>query len=255
MRLDNTVCVVTGGASGLGASTVRTLVAQGAKVSIWDLNEELGNNLVNELGSNTIFCSVDVTNIEHVVTSIQKTVEKFGSINACVNCAGVLFGMRTIAKDKVHSLEAFERVIKINVIGTFNVCRLIAKQMASQPLANSNDERGIIINVASIAGYEGQQGQVAYASSKGAILGLNLPLARDLAYFKIRVATLAPGLFRTPMSEKVSTKDSDLLLKAVPIKRFGEPEEFAHAVKFIIENQYMTGSVIRLDGGIRLPFI
>ncbi|CAG9332725.1 unnamed protein product [Blepharisma stoltei] len=255
MRLDNAVCVVTGGASGLGAATSKMLITSGAKVSIWDLNAKLGESLAKELGENAIFCSVNIINTESVEAAIKSTLEKFGKISACVNCAGILYGMRTLSKDKVHSLEAFEKVIKVNVIGTFNVARLVAKQMALQPAPAQNEDRGVIINVASVAGYEGQTGQVAYASSKGAILGLALPLARDLAFYKIRVGTIAPGVFNTPMGEKLPQKEADNLIRATPLKRLGDPEEFAHAVKFLIENQYMTGSVIRIDGGIRLPHL
>ena len=255
MRINSSVCAVTGGASGLGAATVKLLYNEGAKVAIWDVNEDQGRELEKQLGSKSIFCKVDVTDEDSIKAAIQATVEKFGQINVLVNCAGIILGALTLTKQGPHSLEAFERIIKVNVSGTFNVLRLVAHQMASQPGYGPENERGVIINTASVAGYEGQRGQAAYGSSKGAIIGMTLPVARDLAFYNIRVATIAPGLFVTPMGDMVNKKATESLRQAILLKRFGEPSEFALTAKFIIENGYITGSVFRIDGGVRLPHI
>ena len=255
MRIDSSVCVVTGGASGLGAATVKILYNEGAKIAIWDVNEDQGKELEKQLGNKSIFCKVDVTDEDSIKGAIQATVEKFGQINVLVNCAGIILGALTLTKQGPHSLEAFDRVMKVNISGTFNVLRLVAQQMASQAGLGPENERGVIINTASVAGYEGQRGQAAYGTSKGAIIGMTLPVARDLAYYNIRVATIAPGLFVTPMGDMLNKKTTESLQKAILLGRFGDPSEFALTAKFIIENAYITGSVFRIDGGVRLPHI
>ncbi|OMJ84269.1 hypothetical protein SteCoe_14613 [Stentor coeruleus] len=252
MKILDSVSVVTGGASGLGESVVRLFHSLGGKIAIWDMNAEQGQQIVKELGGNVIFCQVDVASEASVKSAIDSTLKVFGQIHILLNCAGIILGQRTITSKSSHSLADFERVIKVNLVGTFNTSRLVAKQMSSQ--TEIDKERGVIVHVSSIAGYEGQRGQAAYGSSKGGILGLTLPMARDLASYGIRVNSVAPGLFGgTRMSDKIDKKVVEGMAKDVPLKRFGSPPEFAHTCKFLVENTYMTGSVVRVDGGLRLP--
>lgn len=253
MKIEGSTSVVTGGASGLGESVVRLFITLGGKVAIWDMNPSLGESLAKELGPNAIFIQTDVTSEESVQKALALTLKTFSKVNALVNCAGVILGQMTFTSKTVHSLTDFEKVIKINLSGTFNVCRLVAKEMSTQEEVQS--ERGVIVNVASIAAYEGQRGQTAYASSKGGVVGLTLPLARDLANFGIRVNSIAPGLFKTRMGDNVPKKVLEGLLRETLSKRFGDPSEFAHAVRFLVENTYMNGAVLRVDGGIRMPNI
>ena len=251
MKIEGSVIIVTGGASGLGQSAVRLFASLGAKVAIWDMNAPLGEALAKELGPQVKFLKVDVTSEDSVKSALASTLESFKQVHVLINCAGVILGQMTITSKSVHSLSDFERVIRINLSGTFNTSRLVAKQMSTQEEVDK--ERGVIVNVASIAGYEGQRGQTAYASSKGGVLGITLPMARDLASYGIRVNSIAPGLFETKMGEEIPKKILEGLLRETLSKRFGRPEEFAHAVKFLVENTYMNGSVLRVDGGIRMP--
>ena len=253
MKLEGKVAIVTGGASGLGEAAVREFVAHGAKVSIWDLSAELGSKLVQELGANTIFIKVDVTSEDSVKQALAETVAKFGKVDVLLNSAGILLGRMIVTPKTVHPLEEFERVIRVNLTGTFNVSRFVAKQMASQP--ENGGERGVIVHVASVAAYEGQRGQCAYAASKGGVVGLTLPMARDLQGYKIRVNSMAPGIFTdTRILSKGSNKVfNEAMMKEIPAGRGGYNHEFAHAVRFLVENAYMNGAVLRCDGGIRLP--
>lgn len=253
MNLSNKVAIVTGGASGLGEGVVRRFYDDGAKVVIFDRNEDLGNALANELGANAIFCSVDVADDDSVSAGIEKAMDTFGAIHLCINCAGRSSGAtKTLSRKGRFPMALYRDVININLVGTFNVLSHAAEKMAlNEP--DENGERGIVINTASIAAFEGQPGQVAYAASKGGIVGMTLPIARDLAYYGIRVVTIAPGLCETPILKGVSPEVKEDLAKAIPFpKRLAEPSEFASLAAHIVENSYINGETIRFDGGLRL---
>ncbi|MBF7729658.1 3-hydroxyacyl-CoA dehydrogenase [Pseudomonas sp. N040] len=252
MELQNNVVIVTGGASGLGLVTCQQLAAQGAKVVAFDLNEEAGRALVAELGDKAVFAKVDVTDVASVAAGIAKAIEAFGRIDVCINCAGIAPGGKTVGRNGALPLEKFAQVININLLGTFNVLRLAAEQMAKNA-PNADGERGVIINTASVAAFDGQVGQAAYSASKAGVVGMTLPIARDLAPLGIRVMTIAPGIFDTPMMKGMADEVRDPLLKMVQSpKRFGEPKEYAALAAHIITNQYLNGEVIRLDGAIRM---
>lgn len=261
MNLQNATALVTGGASGLGEATVRMLVQNGANVVIVDLNDERGNALAEELGPSVRFQKTDVTNEADVQAAVNLAVETFGGLHINVNCAGIAEARKTLGKvDGVygaHSLAAFQKTIAINLIGTFNVIRLSALVM-EQNEPNRSDgpkegERGVIINTASVAAYDGQMGQAAYAASKGGIVGMTLPIARDLARSGIRVMTIAPGLFETPLLMGLPEEARVSLGQQVPFpSRLGRPHEYAMLVRSILENPMLNGEVIRLDGAIRM---
>ncbi|PWA13004.1 3-hydroxyacyl-CoA dehydrogenase [Pueribacillus theae] len=253
MDIQETVAVVTGGASGLGEATVREIAANGGKATIIDLNEDRANNLIQELGDQVMFAKANVSDEEEVQSALNQTVEKFGKITAVINCAGIGNGEKTYSsKNGPHSLDNFKRVIDVNLVGTFNVIRLAAEKMAQND-PNENGERGVIVNTASVAAFEGQIGQVSYSASKGGIVGMTLPIARDLASVGIRVMTIAPGLFKTPLFEKLPDKVFNALEEMVPFpKRLGNPPEYAMFIKQIIENPYLNGETVRLDGAIRM---
>ena len=252
MELNNSVALITGGASGLGEATVRRFVAQGAKAVIVDLNPEKGNKLAGELGESARFVETDVTSEDAVQNTIQTALNTFGGLNIVVNCAGVGWAQRTVSKDGPHPLQHFEFVIRVNLIGTFNVIRLTAAvMMHNQP--NSEGERGVIVNTASVAAFDGQIGQAAYSASKGGIVGMTLPIARDLSRNGIRVVTIAPGLFDTPLMAMLPEEARQSLGQQVPFPpRLGRPEEYAQLVQAIVENPMLNGEVIRLDGALRM---
>lgn len=253
MNLKDKVAIVTGGASGLGEGIVRRFLDEGAKVAIFDRNEELGNALASELGDNVIFCAVDVASDDSVSAGVEKAVDTFGALHICMNCAGRSSGAtKTLSRKGKFPMDLYRDVININLIGTFNVLSHAAEKIAlNEP--DENGERGIIINTASIAAYEGQPGQVAYAASKGGITSMTLPIARDLAYYGIRCVTLAPGLCETPILASVSPEVKEGLAKAIPFpKRLAEPSEFAALAAHVVENTYINGETIRFDGGLRL---
>jgi NAD(P)-dependent dehydrogenase (short-subunit alcohol dehydrogenase family) len=258
MNLTNKTAIVTGGASGLGEATTRLLVANGANVVILDLNETQGNALAEELGEPVRFVRTNVTDEADVQTAINMAIGTFGSLHINVNCAGVAEARKTLGKvDGVygaHSLAVFQKVISINLIGTFNVIRLAALAMEhNEPSRDDEGERGVIINTASVAAYDGQMGQAAYSASKGGIVGMTLPIARDLARSGIRVMTIAPGLFETPLLAALPEEARLSLGQQVPFpSRLGRPHEYAMLVKSIIENPMLNGEVIRLDGAIRM---
>lgn len=253
MNINNTVAIVTGGASGLGYATVQKLVAQGGKVAIFDLNNELGAKVAEQMGASVIFVSVNVTSEESVTAGIAAVMEAFGAIHICVNCAGTGNAIRTVGKNGPFPLADFNKIIQINLVGTFNVLRLAAEQMANNDPVNEDGERGVIINTASVAAYEGQIGQAAYAASKGGIVGLTLTVARDLASLGIRVNTVVPGLFLTPILGGTSEEVIDSLGQQVLYpKRLGKPAEIGQLVASIVENPYINGECIRIDGGIRM---
>ena len=253
MDIKNKVAIVTGGASGLGLATVEHLSQKGAKVVIFDVNEELAKKVTQEIGENATYHIVNVTDEDSVHKAIQQTVEKFDAIHICVNCAGIAPPQKTVGRSGAMPLENFKKVIDINLVGTFNVLRLVAEQMTKNKALTEFGEQGIIINTASVAAFEGQMGQVAYSASKAGIVGMTLPIARDLSSFGIRINAIAPGLFRTPMAAGLDDKVVEKLEALVEFpKRLGRPEEYASLVAFMIENEYLNGEVVRLDGAIRM---
>lgn len=252
MNLTDVVAVVTGGASGLGAGTVRNLIHGGAKVAILDLQEELGVELANELGDASLFCKTDVTDEASVSAALDLAVEKFGYVNTLINCAGIGIAEKTMGKNGPHNLKSFSKVLEVNLIGTFNMIRLAAEKMAANT-PNEEGERGVIINTASVAAYDGQIGQAAYSASKGGIVGMTLPIARDLSSTGVRVVTIAPGLFNTPAFQGLPEKAVDALGKMTPFpSRLGKASEFGTMVNSIIINPMLNGETIRLDGAIRM---
>ncbi|NVK41007.1 MAG: 3-hydroxyacyl-CoA dehydrogenase [Oceanospirillaceae bacterium] len=252
MDLNNKVVIVTGGASGLGLVTCRQLAAQGAKVAAFDLNEDAGAALADELGQQALFVRVDVTDAASVEAAMTQVVERFGTVHVCINCAGIAPAGKTVGRNGALALEKFAQTININLIGTFNVLRLAAEQMAKNE-PDTGGERGVIINTASVAAFDGQMGQAAYSASKAGIAGMTLPIARDLANLGIRVMTIAPGIFDTPMMKGMPDEVRDPLIQMVQHpKRFGDPEEYASLAAHIIGNRYLNGEVIRLDGAIRM---
>ena len=253
MELKNKVAVVTGGASGLGRATVETFVQRGCNVAIFDLNPDAGNKLAESLGSQVIFCEVDVSQDDSISTGIEAAVEAFGAIHICVNCAGRGGGAtKTVSRKGAFPMELFRDVININLIGTFSVLSQAAEKMAENE-PDENGERGVIINTASIAAYDGQKGQVAYAASKSGLVGITLPIARDLAYYGIRIATIAPGLFDTPILKGLTPEVKEGLAKSIPNPaRLGDVEEFAKLAEHIVNNRYINGETIRLDAALRM---
>ena len=252
MTLSNVVAFITGAGQGLGRATAIRLASLNAKVVIGDVSEMTAKRVADEIGINAFAVTIDVTNEEQVKDAMEQTIKKWGKVNVCVNCAGVAPPMKTLSKKGPHNLDQFSKVLQINTVGTFNVIRLAAEKMALNP-GDEDGLRGLIINTASIAAYEGQIGQAAYAASKGAIVSMTLPIARDLAPYGIRVNTIAPGLMMTPMLEGLPENVRVDLAKTVLLpKRLGKPDEFAKLVQAIIENPLLNGEVIRLDGGLRM---
>jgi NAD(P)-dependent dehydrogenase (short-subunit alcohol dehydrogenase family) len=249
MHIQDNVFIVTGGASGLGAATARMLAANGATVVIADVQAEAGQALAEELKGQFVRC--DVTQ-EADAQAVVDTAVGLGTLRGLVNCAGVAPAVKTVGKDGAHPLDVFQRAVNINLVGTFNMARLAAEAMGKTEPAE-HGERGIIINTASVAAFDGQMGQAAYASSKAAVAGLTLPMARDLSRNGIRVMTIAPGIFETPMLMNMPQEVRDSLGKMVPFPpRLGLPTEFAHLARAIIENVMLNGETIRLDGAIRM---
>ncbi|CAI4231964.1 unnamed protein product [Auanema sp. JU1783] len=251
----NLVALVTGGASGLGRGTVQTLVESGAKVAILDLKSSEGSAIAKEFGKNVIFTPADVTSEEDVAKAFADVKSKFGRCDAVVNCAGVAmaFKLYNVNKKKMSDFEMIKKTINVNVIGSFNVIRHGVALMADNE-KDDMGQRGVIISTASVAAYDGQTGQSAYSASKGAIVGMTLPLARDFADDGIRVMAIAPGLFNTPLLSALPEKVTKFLAQLVPNpSRLGNPLEYGALAKHIIENRYLNGEVIRLDGAIRMP--
>lgn len=255
MRTEGLVALVTGGASGLGAETVRTLVKAGCKVTIADMNEENGETVLNEVGKdNAIFVKLDVTDENAVKQVVATTVEKFGALHIAVNCAGIAVISQTITSKSTLDAKVLKLVMEINVMGTIYVAAHAAKAMSQNKPVNDRGEKGVIVNVASVAAFEGQRGQVPYSASKGAIVGITCPMARDLGRYGIRVVTIAPGTIMSPMLAQQSDKMKQLFLKDTPLGRFGEADEFAHMVKACVENSYLNGVTLRMDGGTVLSY-
>jgi NAD(P)-dependent dehydrogenase (short-subunit alcohol dehydrogenase family) len=252
VQIKDSVFIVTGGASGLGGATARMLVAGGGKVVIADLKEAEGNALAAELGANARFARTDVTDEASGKAAVAAAVQSFGTIHGLVNCAGVVHGERILGKDGIHALASFARVVNINLIGSFNLTRLAAEQMAKNA-PNAGGERGVIVYTASVAAFDGQIGQPAYSASKAGLVGMTLPVARELARVGVRVMTIAPGIFETPMVGQIPPDIAESLGKMVPFPpRLGKPAEFASLVREIIGNEMLNGEVIRLDGAIRM---
>ncbi|WP_349962311.1 3-hydroxyacyl-CoA dehydrogenase [Rhizobium sp. ZPR3] len=252
MLIQGKTFVVTGGGSGLGASVARMLAGEGANVVIADVNADAGAGIVGELGIRAVFIRTDVTQEQDAQAAIEMAQERFGHLHGLVNCAGVAPGEKVIGRNGPHRLDSFARAIGINLIGTFNMIRLAAAAIAKgEP--DAEGERGVIINTASIAAFDGQVGQAAYAASKGGVAAMTLPIARELARSGIRVVTIAPGIFETPMMAGMPQEVQDSLSKSVPFpQRFGRPAEFAALVRHICENAMLNGEVIRLDGALRM---
>src|SRR5215471_888804 len=252
MQLAESVAMITGGASGLGAATARLFGGAGAKLALCDLNTDAGNALAAEFGNNGLFVKMDVTKSEDIQGALTQIQEHFGGLHIVVNCAGIATAERVISRQGPLPLERFERVIHINLIGTFNVIRLAAGLMM-QNTPNAEGERGVIINTASVAAFEGQIGQPAYAASKAGVAGLTLPIAREFATHGIRVVAIAPGVFDTPMVAGLPEPARQALGAAVPFpKRLGRPDEYAALARHIVENVMLNGATIRLDGALRM---
>ncbi len=253
MDIEHSAALIAGGASGLGAATARRLHAAGARVVIADLDAQKGDELAAELGERATFVRADVTKPEQVEAAVERAAELEGGLRIAVACAGIGWAERIVSKRGPHSLDPFERVIEINLVGTFNVMRLAAAAMrANTP--NADGERGVCVNTASIAAYDGQIGQIAYSASKGGIVGMTLPAARDLAGVGIRVCAIAPGTFDTPLLAGLPEPARTELGRQVPFpSRLGRPDEFGALVVAIAENAMLNGEVIRLDGALRMP--
>jgi len=252
MQIKDSVFLIPGGASGLGAATARHLVAAGGKVVIADLNQQAGEKFAASLGGHARFVVADVTDEAQVQQAVDAAVTAFGALHGLINCAGVAPGERVLGRDGPHRLATFSRAIGVNLIGSFNALRLAAGAMTGNP-PTADGERGVIINTASVAAFEGQIGQAAYSASKGGIVAMALPIARELARFGIRVVTIAPGIFDTPMLAGMSAEIRASLGAQVPFpSRLGQPEEYARLTAFIIENPMLNAAVIRLDGAIRM---
>jgi len=252
MQVANHAFLIAGGASGLGAATARRLAAGGGNVAIADMNAAAGEKLARELGARALFSLMDVTDETQVGDAVKAARGKFGALHGAVNCAGIAPGERVLGKAGPHKLESFRRAIDINLNGTFNVLRLAAQAMAGNA-PEADGERGVIINTASVAAYDGQIGQAAYSASKAGVAGLTLPAARELARVGIRVMTIAPGIFETPMVEAFSPELKQSLASQIPFPaRLGRPDEYAALVEHIIVNTMLNGEVIRLDGAVRM---
>jgi len=252
MKITDKVAIITGGASGLGQATVQAFAAAGAKVALFDLNEEVGRQMAAEL-PNVRFYSVNVTQDESIAKAIEQVVADFGAIHICCNFAGTGNGIKTLSSKGMFPLEQFQRIIDINLIGTFNVLRRAAEQMAKNDALTEDGERGVIINTASVAAYEGQVGQAAYSASKGGVVSMTLPIARDLAPYGIRVNTIVPGLIGTAAMQAAPKEFLEPLVEQVQFpKRLGRPSEIGQLVIHIAENGYFNGECIRLDGAIRM---
>ena len=252
MLIAGKVFVVTGGGSGLGAATARMLVEAGAQVVIADVNTEAGEKTAAELGKSALFLRTDVTSETDGMAAVEAAVQTFGHLHGLVNCAGVAPGEKVLGRDGPHRLDSFARAVGINLIGTFNMIRLAAS-LIQKETPDSEGERGVIVNTASVAAFDGQIGQAAYSASKGGIVGMTLPIARELARFGIRVVSIAPGIFETPMMAGMPQEVQDALGKSVPFPpRLGRPVEYAALVRHICENSMLNGEVIRLDGALRM---
>jgi NAD(P)-dependent dehydrogenase (short-subunit alcohol dehydrogenase family) len=253
MDLNGTAAIVSGGASGLGEATARVLAAAGATVVVADLNEESGKRIAGEIGG--VFARTDVSDETSVQAAVDTATTVGAPLRAAISCAGIGWAARTVARDGApHDLASYQKVININLIGTFNLMRIAAAAMARTEPADADGQRGVVINTSSVAGIEGQTGQIAYSASKGGIIGMTLPAARDLGAIGVRVNTICPGIIDTPIygfTENAAEFKAKLIAPVVFPKRMGRPDEFGHLVRVLIENDYMNAEVVRFDGGIR----
>ncbi|MCB1645525.1 MAG: SDR family NAD(P)-dependent oxidoreductase [Pseudomonadales bacterium] len=253
MDLKDKVAFITGGASGLGRATAENFIAAGAKVMVFDLNEENAAKAAEELGENAAYAAGDVADEDAVKAAVQKTVDTFGALHININSAGIGAAARTLGRDGPMPLKTFEFVVRVNLIGTFNVLRLCSEAMQNNEPVTADGERGVIVNVASVAAFDGQIGQAAYSASKGGVAGMTLPIARDLAKIGIRIATIAPGIFETPMMQFAPPQVREPLIEMTQFPhRLGNPSEFAETAAYIVTCGYINGEVIRLDSGIRM---
>ncbi|UYF80409.1 3-hydroxyacyl-CoA dehydrogenase [Acinetobacter ursingii] len=253
MKIQGKHFIITGGASGLGAATAECLVARGAYVTLVDMNVEAGQAQVEKLGGTADFVELDVTNETEVEQFFKQTLHQHGAIHGLINCAGIGPSAKVVGKEGIHDLALFNKALNINVTGTFNMLRFAAEAMTHNTAMPEDEDRGVIINTASVAAFDGQIGQAAYAASKGAVVAMTLPIARELGRHAIRVVTIAPGIMETPMLKALPQNVQDSLGQMVPYpSRLGKPDEFASLAVHIIENAYLNGEVIRLDGAIRM---
>ncbi|ARS49214.1 MULTISPECIES: 3-hydroxyacyl-CoA dehydrogenase [Pseudomonadaceae] len=252
MRIEDSVFLITGGGSGLGLAAARQLLGQGGKVLLLDINAEAGQRAAAELGEGARFVQADITREEDGRAAVAQALEAFGAVHGLVNCAGIAPAEKVLGRSGVHGLDSFRRTVEVNLIGSFNLLRLAAEAMAQNP-PNAEGERGVIVNTASVAAFDGQIGQAAYAASKGGVAAMTLPAARELARSGIRVMCIAPGIFETPMMAGMPQEVRDSLAAGVPFPpRLGRPEEYAALVRHIVENPMLNGEVIRLDGALRM---
>lgn len=253
MELERMVVVVSGGASGLGEACCRLFVESGAKVASFDLDQENGEKLASELGEEAIFCQTNVTDEESVKVAVDKTMNSFGAIHVAVSCAGIPDPSKVLGKRGPISIDLFNRVVQVNLVGTMNIIRLAAEQMVKNE-ANEHGERGVVINCSSGAAWDGQVGQAAYSASKAGVIGMTLPIAREFADYGIRCVTIAPGMFDTPMFSGLPEETKQGIVRLAPFpKRMGRPIEFAMLARHIVENPMLNGETIRLDGAARMP--
>ena len=252
MKIEGKIAIITGGASGLGEACARMIVKNGGRVALLDLNEDKGNTLTSELGEPAIFCKTDITNDEAVYAAIEKIIKAFSAIHIAINCAGTGTPAKVLGKEGPMSMDHFRKIVDVNLFGTMNVIRLAAHEICrNEP--NRDGQKGVVINTASSAAFEGQIGQAGYSASKAAIVGMTLPIAREFAEYGIRVITIAPGLFDTPMLAELPENVREALGKMVPFpQRLGAPVEYAMLVKQIIENGMINGETIRIDGALRM---
>ncbi|MFZ5698070.1 MAG: SDR family NAD(P)-dependent oxidoreductase [Pseudomonadota bacterium] len=254
MKISNKVAVVTGGASGLGRAVCELLVASDARVAIFDRNAEAGEALASQLGERAVFALVDVTREDSVAAGVAKTMAAFGAIHVCVNAAGIADAAKTVSDGQPFPLDVWQKVIDVNLTGSFNVLRLAAVEMAKNTLPEGAEERGVIINVSSGAASDGQMGQAAYSASKAGIIGMTMPIARDLADLGIRCVAIAPGLFDTPMVAGIPKKVSEAIVNRMILfpRRMGAPAEIAMLVRSIVENSYINATCLHIDAGARM---
>jgi len=254
MQVEDRVFLVTGGSSGLGAAVARELAAAGARILILDVEPRAGDAMAAELGASARFVAGDVTSEDDARRAVEAAVQGLGGLHGLINCAGIAPSEKVVGRDGPHRLELFARIVAVNLVGTFNLTNLAANAMAKAVPQGEDGERGVIVNTASIAAFDGQIAQAAYAASKAGVAGMTLPLARELARFGIRVVTVAPGVFETPMMAALPEQVRDALGRSVPFPpRLGRPAEFARLVRHVIENPMLNGEVIRIDGALRMP--
>jgi NAD(P)-dependent dehydrogenase (short-subunit alcohol dehydrogenase family) len=253
MQIKNKVVIVSGGASGLGEASVRLFIESGAKVGIFDLDEAKGKALANEFAGKALFCKTDITSTDSVQAAMNATLKAYGRVNIAINCAGILVGAKILSRKGTFPMDKFNRVVQINLVGTMNVvCAAVQAMMKNEP--DENNERGVIINTASAAAFSGQVGQAAYSASKAGVIGMTLPIAREIGDYGMRIVAVSPGIFETPMVQGMPDNAKQRIIECIPFpKRFGKPVDFALLAQSIVENPYINGTTIMLDGAAQLP--